>query len=212
MKIEDFYKFVSFELPGCPEELMRQAIVYTAKDFCSRTHAWNVFMDPIRLVDDVAEYELEYPYGSKPVAAMAVWIGARKLDPITSNQLADALPDWQTAKSNEPRFYNAAKLDSAITVYPTPINSTAELTMRVALEPRLDSAQLPDMLLEKYADAIASGAKARLMVMPNKQWSAPANGVAYKAAYEGAVVEARIEVIHDGVPGTIRVRPRRFGA
>lgn len=211
MKIEDFYRYVSFELPGCPEEIMRQAVVNTVKDFCRRTHAWNFFMDPIQLIDDEASYELEYPFDSKPITAMEVMIGRHALKPLKSTQLSMVLPGWQTAKSDVPRYYNEAQIESSITLYPTPYNSLEQLVMRVALEPKVSATTVPDSIIEQYHETIASGVKARLMLMPNKQWSAPGNGAAYKAAFEDGVTNARIEVIHDGVPGTIRVQPRRFG-
>lgn len=212
MKIEDFYRYVSPELPGCPEETMRQAIVLAARDFCARTHAWTEVLEPIVLADGVSEYDYEAPFGASALTAIGVWLNGNELRSASLDQLDFLLPGWQTATGSEPRYYNAAFNTSSIRVFPTPVSPTGSIVMRLAFEPKMASTSLPDVLLEDNNEAIAAGAKARLMVQPNKQWSNAPLGAFYGKAFEDAAINERINVLHDRVPGVTRVRPRRFGA
>jgi hypothetical protein len=60
-------------------------------------------------------------------------------------------------------------------------------------------------------DAIASGAKARLLMMPGVPWSNPALGAYYRQSFDASIIDARIEEMHDRVPGRLTVQPRIFG-
>lgn len=212
MKIEDFYRYVVVECPGAPDELLRQAIVQTAKDFCSRTHAWNEIQDPIDLVSDEADYDLEFQAGASPITVDKLWCGGRQLTAVTMAQIGNTLPDWRTATSTAPLYFNMANSLLSVRVFPTPKDPTEQLVLQVVFEPTLAATTLPDFLLDGHSELIATGAKGRLMLMHNKQWSNAPIGAAYRDAFDNGVVDERIKILHDRVPGTIRVQPRRFGA
>lgn len=212
MKIEDFYRYVAIECQGAPDELLRQAIVQAAKDFCSRTHAWSQITDPIDLIDGQADYDLDFPFGASPITVDAVWCGGREMRAVTMAQISDVLPDWRTAESNVPQFYNMAHSLSSIRVFATPKDPADSLVLSIVYEPTLAATTLPDFLLDGNGEAIATGAKGRLMLMHNKQWSNAPIGAAYRDAFDNMIVDERIKILHDRVPGTIRVQPRRFGA
>ncbi len=211
MKLDDFFPFVLTEVIGCPNPTLRSAILLTAVDFCSRSHAWIEFSDPIVLEENTKEYDLDAPTGSFAQTVRDVWLGSRRLHPITMSELQRVMPDWPTAQSNEPIYYNLAAQRGVLSVYPTPINLTGQaLVCRTVFVPTMAATTLPDFLGQDQLEVISAGAKSRLMAMPNVQWSNPSLASYYRTLFENGVTDARIEEAHDRVPGSITVAPRAF--
>lgn len=216
MKIEDFYPYVLPELPDCPDETLRQAVVRTAIDFFRHTHAWSEIADAVRLEEGVSEYDIDYPSGAIAETVGGVWCGTQELIPKTISELNDALPGWQTARSNRPVFYNATGDWGTIRLYPTPhgvssMSPAPTLTLRGVFIPRLNATDLPNWMGDRFLDCIEAGVKGRLMMQPNQKWSQPQLGAAHHANYLELRADARITVLAERVPGVTRVRPVAFG-
>lgn len=211
MNIEDFYRFVLPELPDCSDQQVGAKLVSKALDFCRETKLWNEIADAVRLVDGVSTYDIDYPSGARALTVTEVWCGNRRLTALPVSQLDVMLPDWQTVTSSEPTYYNAPADWGSITVYPTPMGATASIRLRGVFIPKLNATVLPNFLFDYYQDALEAGVKGDLMLMPNQRWSNPELGQFYKAEYEKARTNARIDGMADRVPGITRVRPARFG-
>lgn len=211
MQLADFYQYVSPELPGCPDETIRRAIVQSVQALCKKAHIWRELQDPIALIDGVRDYEPDVPSGGRIVNIEEVFCGARELEPVTLSALSWKLPDWQTAESSEPVFYMGANDWGVINVYPLPRNPLGGITLRAEFEPMIGATVLPDFILQRYQDAIEMGVKARCMVMPKVTWSDPATGEYWRARFDSAVSDATIRMMHERNSGSIRVQPRAFG-
>lgn len=212
MKIDDLLQYVSLELPGVLDLIIVQAFLLTAGDFCTRTLVWDEIQDPIPLVDGVSQYDMDAPTGARVLTIAQVWADQYELKPVTLQALAQALPTWQTLTAPQPRFYNAAKDWSALTVYPTPLASNGVLlTFRAQYAPTMTATTLPDFLAARFLDALCAGVKARLMAQVNVPWSNPSMSLYHRDIYEAELLAARITQLHDRVPSALVVTPRRFG-
>ena len=208
MKPENFFPYVLTEVLGCPDPTLRLQIVSAAAEFCRETLAWTESQDAVPLVNGVSDYEIEAPAQSYAYTVRDVWLGGRRLQPITLH----AMQGMGVGESNEPTHYNASTERGSIRVYPTPINVTDQaLVMRAAFVPTMAATTLPDFLGQRHMEVIASGAKAKLMMIPGVAWSNPQLGAYYRQIFDAGIVNSRIEEAHDRVPGTIRVQPRSFG-
>lgn len=211
MQIDPILPFVLPEVPGCPDPLARAHVLLAAMQFCRESRAWNEFQDPITLQAGVSEYDLDTPSDGITLSILGVWIGPLELKPVSMHQLQDKLPQWRTLQGNEPVFYNAAQDFGSISVYPTPNASGMQMLVQAYYQPKITSTTLPDFIGDRYLEAIAAGAKARLMTMPGVPWSNNGLAAVYKQAFDDAVSAARIEQDHGRTPGTLTVRPRAFG-
>lgn len=211
MKLDDFFEYILPEVIGCPDPTLRSAVRLAAIDFCRETLAWTEIQDPLALIDGEPNYDIDVPTGAFAYTVRDVWLGNRRLTPKTMAAMQDAMPQWATASSNEPIYYNAAIERGQIRVFPTPANSTGSLVIRTAYVPTIACTTLPDFLGQRHLDVIASGAKSRLMLIPGQPWSNPQQGAYYQTRFPDGVIASRIEEAHDRVPGTITVRPRAFG-
>ena len=212
MLLSNFHPFVATEVIGCPYPTLDQALLLTAIEFCRETKAWTESQDPIILIEGVNEYEIDVPTGAYVQTVRDVWIGSHRLQPVTMSGLQNAMPDWLSAKGSEPSYYNMAGELTLLRVYPTPTAVTGQaMVVRASYVPTMSATSLPDFLGQRHLDAIASGAKARLMAMPGVPWTNTELSIYYRANFDKAILNTRIEEAHDRVPGTIRVQPRAFG-
>lgn len=211
MQLADFYPYVSPDLPGCPDETLRRAIVQSVQVLCKKAHIWRELQDPIRLIEGVREYEPEVPAGARIVNIEEVFCGSSPLEAVTLGALKWKMPDWQTAEGSEPVYYMGANDWGVINVYPLPKDPTAELTLRAEFEPLMGATVLPDFILQRYQEAIEMGVKARCMIMPKVTWSDPATGEYWRARFDSEVSDATIKMLHERNSGSIQVQPRQFG-
>ena len=212
MLLTAFHPFVATEVIGCPIPLIDQALVVMAIEYCRETKCWTETQEPILLVNDVREYELDVPADAYVQTVRDVWVGSRRLLPVTMAGLQEVMPDWMTAQGSEPSHYNMAGELPLLRVYPTPVAVTGlAMVVRATYVPKMTAKTLPDFLGQRHLDAITSGAKARLLAMPGVDWSNPNLAAYHRGNFDNAILNTRIEEAHDRVPGTIRVQPRTFG-
>lgn len=211
MNIDDFLPHLLTELPGCPDQLVKQQLLFGAIEFCTETHAWNEIQDPITIIDKINEYDVEVPTGARIVSVKDVWASSRKLRPVTMEQLFERIPNWQTAEGSEPVYYNASTDWTTIKIFPKPFEANkAKLTLRVAYAPTMAATSIPDEVAIKYWDGLIGGAKARLMLMPGKAWTNPQLAAINRDLFNDAMLKAKISQIHDRVQGSVSVRPHPF--
>lgn len=212
MTLEEFYPYILVEAPGCPDPLINLNLVAAAIEFCTKSLAWTAFTTAIPLVEAQSDYVITAPADAQALMARDVWVDGSRMVAKTADELAQVLPNWQTDTGTTPAYYNSAAARGSIRVYPKPVGVTTQaLTMRAAFIPTPAATALPDFLGQYHMEAIASGAKARLLNMPNVQWSNIALGVYHRQIFDNAIVDARIVELHDRVQGSMTVAPRRFG-
>lgn len=212
MKFEALLPYLLPDVPGVPDFTATQALRLASIEFCVNTHAWDAILDPIALEDGVNEYQVDAEPGARIVAVKDVWLQDRQLTPKTIEEISLLIPNWQSAQSAIPTFYTATSDLDYIQVYPIPIQpGGAAMTIRVVYAPSLSGTSIPDALATRYLEVLLSGAKARLMVSPGKGWSNPQLAAYHQTRFDSGVNSAKIDIMHDKVQGSVRVKPVRFG-
>lgn len=212
--ISKFMSRVITDVPGAPDDKVREAVIDAAVDFCEETRVWNEIQDAVATINGVDEYEFDLPSGARPIAVEEIWCGTNRLVPITMKDLQLVMPDWQTAVGPAPRFYNSAFDWDTFRIYPKPADVTgAALRIQGSFQPTDASEILPDVLWNRYREAVCSGAKARLLMMPKNvaTWSDPAMAAIHSNIFAEGKSTARIHVAEAGVKSNLTVTPRRFG-
>ena len=211
MNLDDFMPHLLTDLPGCPDSLVKQQLLFAAIEFCSETHAWNEIQDPITVIDKINEYDIEVPTGARVVAVKDVWASNRKLRPVTMDQLFELIPNWQTAEGSEPTYYNASTDWTTLRVFPRPLGANkARITLRVAYAPSMSATAIPDEIAIKFWDGLIGGTKARLMMIPGKAWTNAQLAMVHRRDFDDGVIKAKISALHDRVQGSLSVRPHPF--
>jgi hypothetical protein len=217
MLIADFLPRLLPDLPGCPSAAVKQALIDAAKEFLTESQVWNEVQDPTQIVSGVQEYSLDAPDSSARCidvrAIYAPWMPRGSLIGVTLAQIARDDPAWAERTGSQPVYYTRAFDFSNYRVFPMPTNVPAGTQVRVhGVYTLTDAAtKLPDDIVTRYGEAIASGAKQRLMVQPGKTWSNDKLAVFHLGRFESGKLNAKIDAMHGQTTGDIFVPPRRFG-
>lgn len=199
------------DVPGCPQDVATNAIRNAAIELCERSRVYLVDHPPISAVANQAAYAWAPGAGLKVVRAESVWFDGVPLAPITSDDLAARYPKW-SVEAGTPRGYLQEGLDT-LTLVPKPSADMADaITAKVVVAPSRAATGILDALWERYLEAIASGAKARLMSIPEKPYSNPKEAERHAAAFDDAIARARLAAFrgHGRARNNSNLGRRRF--
>lgn len=166
--------FLSDILPyarNCPDPTIEAAVRSTVIEICEKTDIWNVELDPINAIAEQYEYDLEPPAGALVHKILLVTdVNGDLLTPVTSGMLEQRYPNWRNNPSRS-KFY-IKRDESLIWFCPAPSSAQANaFLIRAILKPTITSTSCDSWIMSDFRDAIINGAVARILQMPDKDWS-----------------------------------------
>lgn len=208
---DKFITRIERECPGAPTELMRQALIDAASEFCTLSRSWTEIADAQLVVGGVNDYEVDLPSAAVALHIDDIWCGVNKLAEKTMRQIMVLMPTWQTAVGSVPLYYNAEFNIDGLRVYPMPDGiNPSDLRIKGVFQPGETAQTLPDYMWNRWRDVLASGAKAKLMLMPGVTWSKPDLVRVHEAIFMNGCMDARIAALHSNVASSLSVANRRF--
>jgi hypothetical protein len=207
---DDFLPYVLPDVPGCAEIVAIQAIRNTVIDFCEKSCAVQVDLDPVTLFPGVADYDLEPPRNRLVTKVMKLFYKNRELHPFGSDYVPSATfynPAAIDADGNSTPKTWSQKDTTTFTLHPPPKDrEVGAVTIRAAIKPTRASTECDDIVFEDYAEYIAAGAKARLMIVPNKAYTNPNLVATQNQFYMQGVNVARQRVTRGHTRANLRVK------
>lgn len=187
-----WYDEVLADLPGCPRSLAQHHIRRAAITFCELSFCWQQTLDPMDVDAGEPEYPYELPPSARVVRPEQVWYDGRPLEPQTLAELAERYESWTTV-SGTPRYF-VQDNPEILRLVPIPEAALANgLVCRVSLAPTGTATGLPSWLFNRYHDAIAHGAKARLFAMQKKPWSDAGLAAYHKGQFDQLAGGAQLQ-------------------
>jgi hypothetical protein len=211
--LDSFYPYILPDVQGCPEPTIDVAIRSAAIEFCEKSLAFQRDLDPVTVVKNIIDYDLEPPDQQLVVRIMRMWFKGTELHPVAPDfvskpEIYNSLFSGADKSASDPRHY-IQKDERTFTLYPIPPDTVANaLTMRVALKPSRSATTIEDDLFEEYAEVIAHGAKFRLLSMASKPWT---NGPAASASltlFNNGINAAMLRGYRGGTRAGLRVQMR----
>ena len=195
------------EYPAVPEALALRALSDATKEFCSRTHCWQAALSSIPMRADVVDYELSLDSGTQLVALKEVRLNGTRIYPV-----ATEIPRLRTdpLRSGLPAGYIQWQPSAIELVNPPAQAGTLDVKAALTLALNATSADVPDDILDEYGEAIASGAKGRLVRQASQPWYSPDAAVGYLGLYYGAVATAKSRVLNALGDAEVQVEMRRW--
>ena len=206
---------------GCSDTLAENAIRSAAIEFCERTSAYQLELEPITTISNIYEYDLEPPTGTTVHKILWVTHDGQDLEPLTTTLLEQRVPRWRT--DNGLPVYFVKPTASLIWLVPIPIAQLVNSTIiRVVLKPTHTSTMSDESIMDEYRDAIVNGALFRLLRIPGKDWSDLQGAQLYSSLFESVVITAERRgrqadegvarrVVYGGVGGFGSRRRNRYG-
>lgn len=199
---------------SCPEIIAVEAIRNSAIEFCERSLWLQEQVPAIAPIAGVSNYRLmtASPLETGVADIMHLWLGQRELRPASVDRLATMFGcDWRTVTS-APAWYTTIESQDVIVLAPTPDAGVGTDTLNaiIAVRPLRSSSTLNDILVERWGEAIAFGARARLHMMIRQPWYDAPLATAEAREFRALTSEATIKRTKDGTREVTVVRPRRI--
>lgn len=187
-------------LVGVPAAIAEEAIRQAAIDLCDRGAVWE-FRFTLQTQPRVHRYPLLIPEAASVVG-------------IKSITLCDEVyvPDIVGARmcGCGGRSFTLYGL-RAIHVYPVPDEEDpAYADIEIWLKPTIDACELPNLLYEEWADAIADGAASRLFAMPKQDWSNAGLTQRYAQMFQNDITRAKNKRVLGRTAGPLMMRGGYF--
>jgi hypothetical protein len=206
---EKWYDEVLPDVPHCPQPVAKNAIRNAAIEFCERSFVYQADHPAIAAVQDQGEYTYAPGTGLKVVRPEMVWYDKKQLTPMTRDDL-DRLYAYWPDESGTPIYFVQEQLEKLIVV-PKPAAALADaIRLKVSVKPTRASVDIDDAMHEKYLEAIACGAKARLFAMKKKPWTDNELAVYHKQMFDAAIATARLHAARGHTRARMRVRAHFF--
>ena len=199
-------------VPMCPDTLVEQNIRAAAIEFCERSKAYILDMDPFTTISGVYEYDFEIPSGTEVHQILYMTEDGNDMDPISPRSLELNYPDWRDRTGN-PHVY-LQKTPTTFWVVPVP-SGARQVIVSVALKPSRTSNNIDTTISNQYRDAIIYGALYRLLRMPSREWTDVNAAREYLAQFNMEITQAELRARGGdlGVKRTVKYkgigRPRR---
>lgn len=177
-------------VPGCGTDLVTHELRRAAQDFFAKSLAWGVILDAVSV--GIAESEVEVLPDDQQQTIVRIdysaW-GGYELGVRTSELMQEAYgPDWMDQTGTPSDITQL--MERTVRLVPSP-TVAGSLRCRCKVKPSDTSTGLPDALAFQYRDAIAEGAKARLMLMPKKPWTDAALAAVAQMKFDAAINTAK---------------------
>jgi hypothetical protein len=180
------------ELPGCPVDLAQRRIRRIVNSFGTETRYLTTMLPLIDVVAGQAPYSIVPPDTDlQLIRPEEVRYNGDEISPFGVDELNAELPSWRT-ETGEPRLYTRENSDEIILIYVPTVSVTDGLQVKISYAPDFNAVGgFEKVFYDRFADGIAAGVKADLMLMPKKPWSDQATAMKYEADYKLEVNRAK---------------------
>lgn len=187
------YDYYLNDVPGCTFTLATRALRMAAQEFCERTRAWKVYLPEQVAVAGQAEYQFAPGLDQRIVRTISAKIDGRDVDLLTPDQ---ARPGAHGIVVHDERRF---------TVYPA-LAAGQKIVFYCAVAPSNTATSIDDALYDRYARAIAIGAKAELFGMKRQPFSDADATLDERAKFEVEIMKAITNVAHHSSSAPLRVK------
>lgn len=196
-------------VPDCPDITATFWLREAAISFCERTEAWRQRL--VVSVDATGFVDLSglVPADSALVSILNASLDGRQLEPETESVLDSDYDGWRTGGLvGTPELFGQTTFDNLVIVPAT--GATQQIAIVMALKPQIDSANVPDFIVNHYKDIVMLGARSRLLGIPNKPWSNQNLALALESEFDMKCNSARGNIKQGQQKGHKRTKARFF--
>ena len=202
--------FISTEVNEAPYPTAISAINFAVRRLCLESSCWFDYED-VSLMNGVSDYEVSPPSASSIARNIkSVMYKGRELTPVAEYRVAKETP-WLLSNTGAPTHYYVT--NDGVHVMPTPTQSEAGSVIRVktSFVPALDAKAADASLIDRFAETIIAGAKAKLMGMVGTVWENQPAAAHYQAEFERGIALVRIDTETSRSMSGLSVNRRVFG-
>lgn len=215
LSLDVFLSRLAPKVLGCPDPMLRQALVDAAIEFCEETSIIQVTTDPAEVTAGVGTYVLALPTDQAASTTLKAWYKTTLLTPVPADKIDSVLAfvsdaGGETQLRGEPRLFYEIN-PGEIGLYPVPAETYARaFSARVAIKPTRNAVTVDDTLFNDWCEVIVAGAAARLCAMQGQAFSDPATAAIESGKFWQGVSKATNLALRGRIRGSMSVIPRAF--
>lgn len=183
--IDTFIRDAMVRLPGAVEEVVKNEIRRTLREFFQMSSAWRCMEGPYTVKEGLSEYLLN-PVNSytQMVYVIAAYLDGRELTPFNRPIVAEAV--------GTPMYYYCTTPENLF-LYPTPEKDyERSLKVYLSLTPDSCTEKLPKMAITQFYDYILDGILYRMYIQPSKPYTDGSLALHHQRMYRYGIGKARI--------------------
>ena len=205
--LSDFLPQILPHVPGCIDQLARDAVRNAAIIFCERSKAYRLELDPMQVEAGISDYEFDVPDDTVVHEVLRVVIDGTPIDPKSPAQLDIERPGWQT-ETGTPFAYYLKDFRRKLRLVLMPDASIADgLLIEAALKPSKTALKFEQGFFEEYFDDVAYGALANLLSMPGKEWTNTGKADQNLARFNAAIGKHNVDAAKGFANAPLRTVP-----
>ena len=185
-------------VPGCSDDLARQALMDAAIEFCERSYALQADEDPFVTTPGEGAYEL---FSFEPGVEIITLAGVR-LDGVDLRPVSRSVVRRELSPGRPAGYW--LEHPQTLALLPAP-DDEYKINVRYVLKPQDGSVELPDELDERWRQAVVYGAVVRLYSIPHQPFYNPQALVWYSTHFASEIKRARIELNRSNVRTSLSV-------
>lgn len=164
-----FFPYVLPYAAGCPDATVEHHARLAAIEFCRHTNVWQADLDGLAGDGTATLFTLPLPAGAEMAKLLGVSISAAGYGPVDAT-LRAAGAGAQMVRDDTTETIAYTDDLRTLTVWPAQAAGKT-ITARVSLKPSIDAESIPDALFSHYAQDIAAGAIASILMIPKQEWT-----------------------------------------
>lgn len=170
--LDSFYRAIYPHAPLAPKNLIDYALVVGAHNFCNDTLLVQTTSTPQPVVAGQTEYEIldQACEGEHLMLTRVLWATLDGQDLVP--RIDGGFPVTSSAATSAAGTSFLVRGDGTLKFLQPPTETGAQLVVCAALTPKMTATELPDLLLERYLEAIAAAARVYLNKM-EAPWASP---------------------------------------
>lgn len=205
--LSDLYGRIAIVAPGLNENSAIDELRYALLDFCMETHcSQDTIETSIAAGETAILYDSPSPSHLFVCRVLSVDLPTGNLPIRTLDELRE-FGNWREAEG-PPRICTP-EAPGELSTYPTTQEAITPIYVRIALAPTQTTTKIDEDVLNRYGNAIADGAIARILGMPGQTWSNPNEAMRRQRMFDIARSRARAESAKNQAHSTIQHRIRR---
>jgi hypothetical protein len=212
VEYERYLPEVLGEIQDCPDPIALNEIRNTIIDFCKVTTVWRVELDPITVQIAVNSHDVDIDKFIRGVGINWAYLVKSNGDEIRLNATSEdeldsgKVPLWRTKDGQPSVIFLQDPLTIRLALTP---KEAYTLYVGMWVMPSRDSYEAPAFIYDKYLEAIACGAKARILKMKGRPWYSPVAAMEEMKDYESKRKSATIDAqkSHTRVSKSVSMRP-----
>lgn len=181
--------------PNVPEMVMDLALREAARKLCTGGWCYKETVADFAVTAPAAEHAITLASDQEEVVAAVggFWEdsegGQRAIAAMSEEDMDRKIPNWRLSEG-VPTAFIADSLGS-IRLAPIPSRDGVVTGLRVVKRPKRTITDLPDYLVDNWAEELIMGAQSQILMMPKKSWSNYTIGYRFHKDFDASVAVIR---------------------